>query len=148
MRQSERWTRPLLLPILWNFQHLVALNSARLGVFMNLLVVLHIIIAVALIALVLVQDSKGGGALGIGGGSNSLLGATGAQTLYAKATRWVALIFGITCIWLSIQAAHESRSVIDNAPIVNTPPASEPAPVNEGAPAPPPAQNTSQPENK
>ncbi|MCX7978505.1 MAG: preprotein translocase subunit SecG, partial [Bdellovibrionaceae bacterium] len=30
--------------------------------------VVHILVAVILIALVLIQDSKGGGALGIGGG--------------------------------------------------------------------------------
>ncbi len=93
---------------------------------MNFLVVLHILIALALIALVLVQDSKGGGALGIGGGSNSLLGATGAQTLYAKMTRWAALIFGITCILLSVQVAHQSRSVIDNAPVAPAAPVTAP----------------------
>lgn len=103
---------------------------------MNFLVVLHILIAVSLIALVLVQDSKGGGALGMGGGSNSLLGATGAQTLYAKMTRWIALLFGITCIILSIQVAHQTRSVIDDSPVA-------PAPVT--APAP---ENNPQPQTK
>lgn len=104
---------------------------------MNFVVVLHILIAFSLIVLVLVQDSKGGGALGIGGGSNSLLGAAGAQTLYARMTRWVALIFSITCIWLSVQVAHESRSVIDATPVTSqpaAPPAAAPTAPTETSP--------------
>ena len=93
---------------------------------MNFLVVLHILIAIALVALVLVQDSKGGGALGIGGGSNSLLGATGAQTLYAKMTRWVALVFGITSIALSLAVAGQNKSVLDNTAVT---PATQQQPV-------------------
>lgn len=79
----------------------------------TLLTLVHVLIAVVLIGLVLIQDSKGG-ALGIGGGStsNSLLGAGGAQTLAAKATRWVAAIFAITCISLSIWTAKKTQSVV------------------------------------
>lgn len=90
---------------------------------MNFLVAIHLFIAFALIVLVLLQDSKGGGALGIGGGSNSFLGATGAQTLYARMTRWAAALFGISCIMLSVQITREGRSVIDTAPVINSPPA-------------------------
>ena len=88
---------------------------------MNFLVAIHLLIAFTLIVLVLIQDSKGGGALGIGGGSNSLLGATGAQTLYARMTRWAAALFGISCIMLSVQLTRESRSVIDSAPVAPAP---------------------------
>ncbi len=78
----------------------------------TLLTLIHVLIAVVLIGLVLIQDSKGG-ALGIGGGtSNSVLGAGGAQTLAAKATRWVAAIFAVTCISLSIWTAKKTQSVV------------------------------------
>lgn len=78
------------------------------------LTVVHILIAVALCALVLVQDSKGGGALGIGGsGSNSLLGATGAQSLASKLTRYVAILFAVSCVGLTYFLAHENKSVVD-----------------------------------
>lgn len=82
----------------------------------TLLTLIHVLIAVLLIGLVLIQDSKGG-ALGIGGGStsNSLLGAGGAQTLAAKATRWVAVIFAITCISLSLWTAKKTQSVVSGA---------------------------------
>ena len=85
---------------------------------MTFVAVLHLVVAFILIGLVLIQDSKGGGALGIGGGgSNSLLGATGAQTLWAKLTRVVALVFAITCISLTYLTAQKTRSVIESAPI-------------------------------
>jgi preprotein translocase subunit SecG len=61
----------------------------------NFIGIIHIVVAIALIILVLIQDSKSDGALGMGGssGSNSLLGATGAQTLAGKMTVWTAVIF-------------------------------------------------------
>ncbi len=90
---------------------------------MNFLVAIHLLIAFTLIVLVLLQDSKGGGALGIGGGSNSVLGTTGSQTIYARMTRWAAALFAISCIMLSVQLTRESRSVIDTAPVIATPPA-------------------------
>lgn len=80
----------------------------------DFLSVLHIIITIALCGLVLMQDSKGGGALGIGGsGSNSLLGATGAQTLAANLTKWVAILFAGSCIALTYFLAHDHKSVVD-----------------------------------
>lgn len=89
---------------------------------MNFLVAIHLLIAFTLIVLVLLQDSKGGSALGIGGGSNSVLGTSGSQTIYAKMTRWAAALFAISCIMLSVQLTRESRSVIDTAPVLATPP--------------------------
>lgn len=100
----------------------------------DFLSVLHIIITVALCALVLVQDSKGGGALGIGGsGSNSLLGATGAQTLAATLTKWVAILFAGSCVALTYFLAHQSKSVVDQVPAASL---SAP-PVNPETPAAP-----------
>lgn len=95
----------------------------------TLLTLVHVLIALLLIGLVLIQDSKGG-ALGIGGGStsNSLLGAGGAQTLAAKATRWVAVIFAATCISLSIWTASKTKSVVSGTlPIPASGPATAPA---------------------
>lgn len=95
--------------------------------------VVHIIFAVLLIVLVLIQDSKGG-ALGIGGStSNSVLGATGGTTLAAQATRVIAVFFAITCIALTYLTASGSGSVLDS---VNVPAATAPAqPQTSSAPA-------------
>lgn len=100
----------------------------------TLLVVLHIIAAVILIALVLLQDSKSdglGGAFG-GGGSNSILGATGGATLAQKLTRGMAVVFAITSISLTV-TSKQNRSVIDDA----TPAATSPAPVDATNTVPP-----------
>ncbi|MFN7825126.1 MAG: preprotein translocase subunit SecG [Pseudobdellovibrionaceae bacterium] len=78
--------------------------------------VLHILVALVLIVLVLIQDTKSGslgGAFG-GGGSNSVFGATGAVSLAAQLTRWTAVIFAVTCIWLSILSARSGKSVVDS----------------------------------
>lgn len=84
---------------------------------MTLVAVVHIIVAILLVSLVLIQDSKGGGALGIGdsGGSKSLLGATGAQTLAARMTRWAGVLFAITCVTLTLMTANRTKSVLDTA---------------------------------
>jgi preprotein translocase subunit SecG len=79
--------------------------------------VLHIIVALVLIGLVLIQDTKSGsvgGAFG-GGGSNSVLGATGATTLAQKVTRWTAAIFAISCLTLSVFSTRTTSSVLDSA---------------------------------
>lgn len=82
--------------------------------------VLHVVVALTLILLVLVQDSKGGslgGAFGGGGGgSNTILGATGAATLASKLTRIAAFVFALTCIALTIHSARGKKSVVDLAP--------------------------------
>ncbi len=110
---------------------------------MTFVAVLHILVALLLIGLVLVQDSKGGGALGMGGGgSNSVVGAAGAQTLWAKITRYVALVFAITCVSLTYMTASKTKSIMDSAPVpaattgsaaggaaATTPATTEPGPV-------------------
>jgi preprotein translocase subunit SecG len=96
--------------------------------------IMHILVALILIGLVLIQDSKGGGALGMGGGggSNSVLGATGASTLAAKMTRIAAIIFALTSIGLSVLSSQQSKSILDKLPAASAAPAT--APVN-AAPA-------------
>ena len=113
---------------------------------MTFIAIVHILVAIVLVGLVLVQDSKGNGALGMGGASssNSVLGATGAQTLAAKVTAWTAVIFAITCLALSYLTAHSQRSVVESLPLptapIAAPAAAEAAPesavpATEAAPA-------------
>jgi preprotein translocase subunit SecG len=98
---------------------------------------LHILVALILIGLVLIQDSKGGGALGMGGGggSNSVLGATGASTLAAKMTRIVAVIFALTSIGLSVLSAQQSKSILDKLPAASAAPTAPATAPVDGAPA-------------
>lgn len=101
--------------------------------------ILHIIVALILIVLVLIQDSKSNGALGMGGsasGSNSLLGATGAQSLAGKMTVWVSIIFAVTCLTLSVMTATQTKSVIDSMPLPTVPVESTTAPTEAPADVP------------
>lgn len=100
--------------------------------------VFHIIITIALCGLVLVQDSKGGGALGIGGsGSNSLLGATGAQSLAANMTKWVAFLFAASCIALTYVLAHQNKSVVEQLGVAAPAATSESTPIPAASPTTP-----------
>lgn len=99
----------------------------------------HILVALILIALVLVQDSKSGslgGAFG-GGGSNSVLGATGATSLAQKITRWTAVIFAGTSIALSVFSTQAHKSLMDSVPAATPAAATAPATNPADAPATP-----------
>ncbi|HVK60739.1 MAG TPA: preprotein translocase subunit SecG [Bdellovibrionales bacterium] len=104
---------------------------------MVIITVLHVVVCLLLIALVLLQDPKSGGAGGVfgGGGSNSLMGATGAVTFLTKLTRYSAIVFGVTCILLSLFSKPNVGSVLDTVPAQAAPPAAT-APATEAAPAP------------
>jgi preprotein translocase subunit SecG len=83
-----------------------------------ILLVVHMLLAVALIGLVLIQRSEGG-ALGIGGGGGGMSGfLTGRATanLLTRATAVLAALFFITSLgltWLSGAKPHERRSIVD-----------------------------------
>jgi len=81
----------------------------------NVVLVIHLILALSLIGIVLIQRSEGGG-LGIGGGGGGS-GRSGrpASTPMAKVTWFFAIGFVITSIALTIIAAQNagSGSVID-----------------------------------
>ncbi len=79
---------------------------------MDFLLVLHLIFAVALIGVVLVQKSEGG-ALGIGGGGG-FMSARGAANLLTRVTAILAGLFMITSLVLTMLARHGGEgSLID-----------------------------------
>lgn len=80
----------------------------------NVVLVIHLILALALIATVLLQRSEGGG-LGIGGGGGGATGARPAATAIGKFTWILAIGFIITSISLTIISASNSAgsSVLD-----------------------------------
>ena len=79
--------------------------------------IFHVLVAIFLIVLVLLQDSKGG-AMGMlgggGGGSNTVFGSTGAGNFLTTATKWVAILFAVTCIALAYMTTQKDTSVLDD----------------------------------
>ena len=91
----------------------------------NVVLVIHLILALGLIIVVLMQRSEGGG-LGMGGGGGGAMTAGRAQaTALGKFTWILAVAFIATSITLTIIAAQKSAgvSVIDQ--LGATPPAAE-----------------------
>lgn len=97
------------------------------------LLVVHLMIAAALVGVVLLQKSEGG-ALGIGGGSGGFLTGRGTANLLTRATAILAAGFFITSILLNI-LSHQTipqGSVFDTKP-GELPAATGPATPGEGA---------------
>lgn len=77
----------------------------------TVLLVIHLMIATALVAVVLMQKSEGG-ALGIGGGGGGggFLTGRGSANLLTRATAGLAAAFFVTSISLTIIANHSLPS--------------------------------------
>ena len=90
----------------------------------NVVLIIHLILALGLIAIVLMQRSEGGG-LGMGGGGGGATTGRAAATALSKLTWLLAIAFIITSITLTIIAAQNAAgtSVIDQLGI--TPPPAE-----------------------
>ncbi len=82
------------------------------------LTVIQAIVAAALVGLVLMQRSEGGG-LGIGGGGSpgGLMSARGAADFLTRTTKWLAVIFVVLAIVLAAGAvdATSGREIDDAA---------------------------------
>lgn len=107
------------------------------------ILIIHLFVAAALVGLVLVQRSEGG-ALGMGGGSNSLISGRGAADALARLTMVAGAIFFVTSITLTMLAgsARRSSSVIDQIPA--SAPLTTPAPTLPPVTAEPSADGTTQ----
>lgn len=107
----------------------------------NVILVIHLFLALAIIGLVLLQRSEGGG-LGIGGGGGGGLGGLstpqGTANMLTKATALCAAAFFCTSLTLGVLASQVSRertSLADALDAANAPVAIE-APIE--APVEPP----------
>lgn len=80
----------------------------------TVVLVIHLLLALALIGVVLLQRSEGGG-LGIGGGGGNAMAGRSVATALSKATWALAAAFIVTSLALTIIAAQNasSGSVVD-----------------------------------
>jgi preprotein translocase subunit SecG len=80
----------------------------------NIVLTIHLILALALVGVVLLQRSEGGG-LGIGGGGGGVVSGRSAATALGKITWILAIAFIITSLTLTVLARRDAAatSVID-----------------------------------
>ena len=103
----------------------------------NIVLTVHLILALLLIGVVLIQRSEGGG-LGMGGGGGGVMTNRGAATALAKLTWIFAACFIATSVTLTVLASRggDQGSLADQ---IGTPAASTEAPATDapatGAPA-------------
>jgi len=102
----------------------------------NVLIVLHVVVALAIIGLVLLQHGKGadmGSGFG-GGASGSLFGATGSANFLARTTAGLATLFFLLSLALAYVATHrtaDDASVVDRVPAKAKPAAEAQKPAAE-----------------
>jgi len=99
----------------------------------TLIWIVHVIVAVSVIALVLLQHGKGadmGAAFG-GGSAGSLFGSTGSANFLSRSTAILATVFFITSLGLAYFGVqqHKPTSVLDRTavPVTTKPAAPVPA---------------------
>ncbi|MEX0839586.1 MAG: preprotein translocase subunit SecG [Parvibaculum sp.] len=121
----------------------------------TIILIVHLMIAIALVASVLLQRSEGG-ALGIGGGGDGFMSSRGAGNMLTRTTAVLAAMFMTTSLVLGILASRggSADSVLDrvaplpqelsdeNLPQVPAPLGSDfsPAPTEEAPVTPEPAE--------
>lgn len=74
------------------------------------LLVIHLAIAAALVGVVLLQRSEGGG-LGMGGGGGSFMSGRGTANVLTRATIGLGAAFFVTSIGLTVLARHGNTRV-------------------------------------
>ena len=121
-----------------------------------LLIVVHVLVALALILVVLLQVGKGqsiGAAFGGASSSQTIFGSRGPATFLSRLTTVAAAVFMITSLSLAYFSAHRGQSsvILDQAPAATDQPAApappiapEAVPPVENAPAPGAQEGTTQ----
>jgi len=111
-----------------------------------ILLTVHMMLALALIGVVLLQRSEGGmGGLG-GGGMSGFMTTRGSANLLTKTTRWLAGTFMATSLvlaWLAVPA-HTARPIVAPQPLpIEAPSAPSPDQTGGAAGSSAPVNNTS-----
>lgn len=97
------------------------------------LLVLHVLVSLAIIGLVLIQQGKGAdaGASFGGGASQTVFGAAGSATFLTRTTKWLAVVFFSTSLalaWLAReQVEAQNGALVSEAPAVDVSTGSLPA---------------------
>jgi preprotein translocase subunit SecG len=101
----------------------------------TVIILIHLMIVLAMVGLILLQKSEGGG-LGMGGGTGGFLSSRGTANVLTRTTAILAAVFFATSLFLSILASFERkpRSILDGGggPTVPAAPSAPAAPGGGG----------------
>ena len=111
----------------------------------TVLLVIHLLIATAMVGVILIQRSEGGALGGLGGGTmGGMMTARGTANLLTRTTAILAACFIVTSLALAILASHANRgsSILDRPAAAPTeaPPVEPAVPAAPAEPAAPIAQ--------
>src|SRR5512139_1582931 len=110
-----------------------------MNLFFGIILVVHVLAAIGIIGLVLVQHGKGadmGAAFG-SGASGSLFGASGSANFLSRTTAALAAVFFLTSLtltWVATNRPKPTSSIMDSGQ--PQPPAPVTVPLPGGTPAP------------
>jgi preprotein translocase subunit SecG len=107
---------------------------------MSVILVIHLIVAVAIIAVVLVQPSEAGGFLGSSGSMSNMMAPRRQGNALTRITAILAGVFFLTSMSLAVLAGHRgpAKSILDvpTGEPAATAPATTPAAAEKTAPPP------------
>jgi len=100
-----------------------------------LIVTIHIILAIALVGVILIQRGQGAD-MGVsfgGGGAQTLFGSRGSGSFLGKVTGGLAAAFMVTSLTLALFSQKETGSLVEKSAVQPTVPVQqEPAPPAQG----------------
>ncbi|HWK54645.1 MAG TPA: preprotein translocase subunit SecG [Hyphomicrobiales bacterium] len=86
----------------------------------SFLIIVHVLAALAITGLVLIQQGKGadvGAAFG-GGASQTIFGSVGTGNVLTKSTTWLTVVFFATSLSLALIAREQANSGIDEGQLI------------------------------
>lgn len=104
-----------------------------MDIWLTLILTVHVVVALGIIFLVLLQHGKGadmGAAFG-SGSSGSLFGASGSANFLSRTTAALAVVFFLTSLGLAYVATHKPKTGGSVMQDVNSAPAVPPMPATE-----------------
>jgi preprotein translocase subunit SecG len=104
-----------------------------MDIWLTLILTVHVLVALSIIFLVLLQHGKGadmGAAFG-SGSSGSLFGATGSANFLSRTTAALAAVFFLTSLGLAYVATHKPKTGGSVMQGVSAPPVAAPKPADD-----------------
>ena len=104
-----------------------------MDIWLTVVLTIHVLVAISIIFLVLLQHGKGadmGAAFG-SGSSGSLFGATGSANFLSRTTAALAVVFFLTSLGLAYVATHKPKTGVSVMQGTTAPPAAAASPAGE-----------------